>query len=218
MIKIAPSILSADFTNIKNEIKSIETSGADLVHLDIMDGHFVPNITFGPFIIKQLRNLTKLPFDAHLMIENPTKYIEDFKNAGCEMITVHLETEQHLHRTLQFIKSLGLKAGVSINPHSPIDFLKYVGDLVDILLIMTVNPGFGGQRYIKRAGKKIEEAAILREELGLNFEISVDGGVNKDTFKEIKNLGADILITGSFFFGTSIENRKNLVENMKKQL
>ena len=217
MIKIAPSILSADFINIKNEIKSIETSGADLVHLDIMDGHFVPNITFGPFIIKQFRKLTDLPFDAHLMIENPTNYIKDFKDAGCNMITVHLETEKHLHRTLQLIKSLGIKSGVSINPHSSIEFLKYVGDLVDILLIMTVNPGFGGQKYIKKAGEKIKEAVVLRKKLNLNFEVSVDGGVNKETFQEIKNLGADILITGSFFFGTKLENRRELIFNMKNK-
>ena len=215
MIKIAPSILSADFLKLADEIKSIETSGADLVHLDIMDGHFVPNITFGPMIVKQIRHLVKLPFDAHLMISNPTQFIPQFADAGCEMITVHAETEQHLHRTLQFIKKLGLKAGVSVNPHTPIDFLPYVGDLCDLFLVMSVNPGFGGQEYIKSASEKIRKAAEIRERYGFNYEISVDGGVNAKTLPEIIKAGADIAVMGSYFFGKPVAERSELVKNAK---
>ncbi len=213
--KIAPSILSADFLKITEEIESIKSSGADLVHLDIMDGHFVPNITFGPFIIKQLRKISDLPFDAHLMIENPTDYLDAFKDAGCDMITVHVETEKHLHRTLQAIKALGMKAGVSLNPHSPIDFLKYVHDLVDLVLVMSVNPGFGGQSYIETATRKITELKFLRKEVKGSFEISVDGGVNDKTVSTIIEAGADILIMGSHFYGTAPEKRAELVSRVK---
>ena len=215
MIKIAPSILSADFLKLEEEIRSIETSGADLVHLDIMDGHFVPNITFGPMIVKQIRPLVKLPFDAHLMIENPTQFIQKFADAGCEMITVHAETEQHLHRTFQFIKRLGLKAGISVNPHTAVDFLPYVGDLCDLFLVMSVNPGFGGQEYIKSASEKIRKVAEIREKYGFNYEISVDGGVNAKTLPEIIKAGADIAVMGSYFFGTPLEERAELVKNSK---
>ena len=215
MIKIAPSILSADFLKLADEIKSIETSGADLVHLDIMDGHFVPNITFGPMIVKQIRPLVKLPFDAHLMISNPTQFIPQFADAGCEMITVHAETEQHLHRTLQFIKKLRLKAGVSVNPHTPIDFLPYVGEMCDLFLVMSVNPGFGGQEYIKSASEKISKAAEIRGKYGFNYEISVDGGVNAKTLPEIIKAGADIAVMGSYFFGKPIAERSELVKNAK---
>ncbi len=145
MIKIAPSILSADFLKLESEIISIEKSGADYVHLDIMDGNFVPNITFGPMIVKQIRHLTKLPFDAHLMIKDPVFFAPMFVDAGCDMITVHAETEKHLHRSLEYIKKLGVKAGISVNPHTSTGFLKYVGDLCDLFLVMSVNPGFGGQ-------------------------------------------------------------------------
>ena len=214
-MKIAPSILSADFLKLEEEIRSIETSSADLVHLDIMDGHFVPNITFGPMIVKQIRPLVKLPFDAHLMIENPTQFIQKFADAGCEMITVHAETEQHLHRTLQFIKRLGLKAGISVNPHTAVDFLPYVGDLCDLFLVMSVNPGFGGQEYIKSASEKIRKVAEIREKYGFNYEISVDGGVNAKTLPEIIKAGADIAVMGSYFFGKPLEERAELVRNAK---
>ena len=214
-MKIAPSILSADFLKLEEEIRSIETSSADLVHLDIMDGHFVPNITFGPMIVKQIRPLVKLPFDAHLMIENPTQFIQKFADAGCEMITVHAETEQHLHRTLQFIKRLGLKAGISVNPHTAVDFLPYVGDLCDLFLVMSVNPGFGGQEYIKSASEKIRKVAEIREKYGFNYEISVDGGVNAKTLPEIIKAGADIAVMGSYFFGKPLEERAELVKNAK---
>lgn len=218
MIKIAPSILSADFLKLEEEIKSIETSGADLVHLDIMDGNFVPNITFGPMIVSQIRKVTKLPFDAHLMIKNPTLFAPLFVEAGCDMITVHAETETHLHRTLQFIKKLGVKAGISVNPHTSVSFLKYCGELCDLFLVMSVNPGFGGQSYIESATDKIAKVREIREKHNFRFEISVDGGVNSETVLKVIEAGADIAVMGSYFFGTSPEKRRDLVENIKNNL
>jgi len=216
MIRIAPSILSADFLDLAEEIRSIESSGADIVHLDIMDGNFVPNITFGPMIVKQIRGLTKLPFDAHLMVNEPLKFAEDFVKAGADMITVHAETEKHLHRSLQYIRSLGVKAGISVNPHTPVDFLKYVGDICDLFLVMSVNPGFGGQKYIESATEKIKEVYNIRKELGFNYDISVDGGVNDKTLSKVVEAGADIVIMGSHFFGKPRSERKALVESVKK--
>lgn len=216
MIKVAPSILSADFLNLAQDIKSIESSGADLVHLDIMDGNFVPNITFGPMIVKQIRPLTKLPFDAHLMVDQPLKFAEEFVKAGADMITVHAETEKHLHRSLQAIKSLGVKAGVSVNPHTPVDFLKNVGDICDLFLVMSVNPGFGGQKYIESATEKIREVAKIREEFGFNYEISVDGGVNDKTLSKVVEAGADIVVMGSYFYGKPLSERKALIDSVKK--
>lgn len=215
MTKIAPSLLSANFMNLEKDLISIEKSGADLIHLDIMDGHFVPNITFGPFIVAQVRKLTRLPIDAHLMIDNPAQFIAPFADAGCDMITVHAETEKHLHRTLQSIKALGLKAGVAINPHSGAGFIEAVGDMLDLVLVMTVNPGFGGQKYIMNAGKKIIEISETRKKLGLNFEISVDGGINLATGQKVVSYGADILVMGSFFFQTPEKERKALVKKAK---
>ena len=218
MIKIAPSILSADFLKLEAEIRSIEESGADLVHLDIMDGNFVPNITFGPMIVKQIRKVTTLPFDAHLMIKNPTLFAPLFVEAGCQMITVHAETETHLHRTLQFIKKLGVKAGISVNPHTSVSFLKYCGDLCDLFLVMSVNPGFGGQSYIESATDKIRKVKEIREKYNFNFEISVDGGVNGETVSKVYEAGADIAVMGSYFFGTPIEKRRELVQNIRNNL
>ncbi len=218
MIKIAPSILSADFLKLESEIKSIESSGADLVHLDIMDGNFVPNITFGPMIVSQIRKVTKLPFDAHLMIKDPQLFAPLFVEAGCDMITVHAETETHLHRTLQFIKKLGVKTGISVNPHTPVDFLKYVGDICDLFLIMSVNPGFGGQSYIDSATGKIKKVKEIREKYNFNYEISVDGGVNDKTIEKVAGAGADIVVMGSYFFGKPVEQRKKIVEDVKNNL
>ncbi|MGI6394707.1 MAG: ribulose-phosphate 3-epimerase [bacterium] len=218
MIKIAPSVLSADFLNLEKEIRSIEESGADLVHLDIMDGNFVPNITFGPMIVKQIRKVTTLPFDTHLMIKNPTLFAPLFIEAGCDIITVHAETETHLHRTLQLIKNHGAKAGISVNPHTPVDFLKYCGEMCDLFLVMSVNPGFGGQNYIESATKKIAKVKEIREKYNFNFEISVDGGVNNETVSKVCQAGADIAVMGSHFFGTPIEKRKELIENIKNNL
>ena len=218
MIKIAPSILSADFLKLEEEISSIETSSADMVHLDIMDGNFVPNITFGPMIIKQIRKITKLPFDAHLMIKNPVFFAPLFVEAGCDMITVHAETEIHLHRTLQFLKDLGVKTGISVNPHTSVDFLKYVGHMCDLFLIMSVNPGFGGQNYIKSATEKIKKVKEIREKYNFNYEISVDGGVNDKTVSEVIKAGGDIVVMGSYFFGKPPDERKELVSHIKNQL
>jgi len=217
MIRIAPSILSANFLKLEEEIKSIETSGADLIHLDIMDGNFVPNITFGPMIISQIRKITKLPFDAHLMIKDPVFFAPLFAEAGCDMITVHAETETHLHRTLQFLKKLGVKTGISVNPHTPVDFLEFVGDLCDLFLVMSVNPGFGGQEYITSATGKITKAREIREKRNFSFDISVDGGVNDKTIKEVINAGADIVVMGSYFFNRPVNERKNIVESIKNR-
>ncbi len=217
MIKIAPSILSADFLKLAGEVKSIETSGADLVHLDIMDGNFVPNITFGPMIVRQIRPLTKLPFDAHLMVDDPIRYAPLFAEAGCEMITLHAETERHLHRSLQFLKDLGVKAGVALNPHTPADFLPYVGDLCDLVLVMSVNPGFGGQKYIESSTEKIRKISDIRKKYGFGYEISVDGGVNDKTLAAVVSAGADILVMGSYFFGKPEPERGELVRKSKLQ-
>jgi len=218
MIRIAPSILSADFLHLEDDIRSIEESGADLVHLDIMDGNFVPNITFGPMIVSQIRKVTKLPFDAHLMIKDPTLFAPLFVDAGCDMITVHAETETHLHRTLQFIKKLGVKTGISVNPHTSVSFLKYCGDMCDLFLIMSVNPGFGGQSYIESATEKIRKVKEIREKHNFNFEISVDGGVNGETVSKVVEAGADIAVMGSYFFSTLKEKRKELVESIKRSV
>jgi len=215
MIKIAPSILAANFLDLTEEVKSIESSGADIVHLDIMDGSFVPNITFGPMIVKQIRKLTKLPFDAHLMVNQPLNFAEDFVKAGVDMITVHAETEQHLHRSLQIIRSLGVKVGVSVNPHTCVDFLKYVGDICDLFLVMSVNPGFGGQKYIESSTVKIREIYNIRKRYQFNFDISVDGGVNDKTLLKLIEARADIAVMGSYFFRKPKSERKGLVEKIK---
>lgn len=215
MVKIAPSILSADFTRLADEIRSIEESGADIVHLDIMDGHFVPNITFGPFVVKQIRALTKLPLDAHLMIEEPGQFLQAFKDAGSDWITVHVETERHLHRTLQQIRAIGCKAGVSLNPHTGLDWLPSVADLMDLVLVMTVNPGFGAQKYIPAAAAKIRDIAAFRAKHKLPFEISVDGGVNEQTAPEVIGLGADILVAGNAFFSRPAAERPALLRRLR---
>lgn len=215
MIKIAPSILSADFLKLEEEIRSIDSSGADYVHLDIMDGNFVPNITFGPILVKQIRKVTKLPFDAHLMIQDPVFFAPMFVDAGCDMITIHAETEKHLHRSLEYIKKLGVKAGISVNPATSVSFLKYVGDLCDMFLVMSVNPGFGGQNYIESSTEKIKKIKEIREKHGFKFEISVDGGVNRETISKVINAGADVVVMGSYFFGTKISERKAIVDEIK---
>jgi len=215
MVKIAPSVLSADFTHLADEIRSIEKSGADIVHLDIMDGHFVPNITFGPFVGKQMRALAKQPLDAHLMIEDPDRYLQAFRDAGSDWITVHVETERHLHRTLQQIRAIGCKAGVSLNPHTGLDWLPSVADLMDLVLVMTVNPGFGAQRYIPAAAAKIRDIAAFRAKHKLSFDISVDGGINAATATEVVALGADILVAGNAFFSRPAAERPAIVKTLR---
>ncbi len=197
---LAPSILSADLSNLAQQIRLVEMSGADWIHCDIMDGHFVPNITFGPVIVKAARKCTKLPIDVHLMIENPDNYLDDFRNAGADIISVHFEEVVHLNRTLNRIKEIGAKAGVVINPSTPVSALKDIAEYIDLLLIMTVNPGFGGQRFISNSERRIKEAVELRKALNANFLIEVDGGINKDTIKSVLKAGCDVFVAGSSIF------------------
>lgn len=208
MAKIAPSLLSADFANLKNEIKKIENGGADYLHLDVMDGIYVPNITFGPPVIKKLRAVTKIPFDVHLMIDKPERYIKDFVDSGADLITVHEEATIHLHRTIQEIKSYGIMAGVSLNPATPLENIEYILEDIDLVLIMTVNPGFGGQSFIESMKDKIKKLRKIIDERDLNIIIEVDGGVKLENAREILSCGADLLVAGSDIFGAEdIEDR-----------
>jgi len=201
-IKVAPSILSADFSRLGEEIKAVEAAGADLIHVDVMDGHFVPNITIGPLIVQACRKATKLPLDVHLMIENPELYIADFAKAGADYITVHAEAARHLHRLVQSIREhKGVKAGVSLNPATPLEELDYILDELDLVLIMSVNPGFGRQAFIPSALRKIRELRQLINDRKLSVEIEVDGGVKLENAAAITGAGADILVAGSAVYG-----------------
>lgn len=214
MTKIAPSILSADFSKLGEEIQDVEKGGADYIHVDVMDGHFVPNITIGPMIVRAIRPITSLPLDVHLMIENPETYIDEFADAGSDIITVHQEACPHLHRTIQQIKSHGIKAGVVINPATPAEAIKPVLQDVDLVLLMTVNPGFGGQSFISSVVPKIRQIAEWRQELGLNFEIEIDGGVKPDTASICTAAGADVLVAGSAIYNH--ENREAAISAIRE--
>ena len=204
MIKIAPSILTADFAYMGETIKALEAAGADYIHLDVMDGHFVPNLTFGSTFVKGIRGVTTLPLDVHLMIENPADYIDDFAACGADIITVHTECRSavHLNRLLAQIKGSGKKAGVALNPATNPDVLEYVYEYVDLILVMSVNPGFGGQKFIPSAVKKIEHIANRMAQLGVYAELEVDGGINRETAKDVINAGANVLVAGNAIIGS----------------
>jgi len=202
MLKIAPSILSADFARLGEQVALVEEAGAEVLHIDVMDGHFVPNITIGPLVVKALRPHSRMFFDVHLMIENPERYIEEFAKAGADNITVHLEATPHIHRAVQQIKSLGLKAGVSLNPATPLDGLKYILEDLDMVLIMSVNPGFGGQKFIPAVLPKIQVLRRHLEQMQSSCEIEVDGGINLDTAAAVVKAGADILVAGAAVFAS----------------
>ncbi|SFG36943.1 ribulose-5-phosphate 3-epimerase [Desulfotomaculum arcticum] len=201
MVKIAPSILSADFAILGEQVSKVEQAGAELLHIDVMDGHFVPNITIGPLVVEALRPVSQLIFDVHLMIENPDLYIKQFARAGADIITVHAETCPHLHRTVQAIKETGVKAGVALNPSTPPDILEYVLGQLDLVLVMTVNPGFGGQKFIREMLPKISKIKAMLDRIQSTALLEVDGGVNVNTAGEVAAAGADTLVAGSAIFG-----------------
>ncbi|GEL75922.1 ribulose-phosphate 3-epimerase [Tenuibacillus multivorans] len=215
MTKIAPSILSADFAKLGDEIKDVD-SYADYIHVDVMDGHFVPNITIGPLIVDAIRPITNLPLDVHLMIENPENYIPAFAKAGANIISVHQEACPHLHRTIQQIRDLNVKPGVVINPATPVQQIEPILGDVDLVLVMTVNPGFGGQSFIESAVSKIERLHDLREKHHYDYEIEVDGGVNQETARICVDAGADVLVAGSAIFKQ--QNRKQAIQSITNHL
>lgn len=214
MNRLAPSLLSADFSRLGQQVAEIEKAGAQVIHVDVMDGHFVPNISFGAVVMKSLLGKTTLPFDVHLMIENPDLYLENFVTDNTEIITVHAEACPHLHRTVQHIKSLGVRAGVALNPATPLTVLDYVLEDLDLVLIMSVNPGFGGQKFIPAQLDKIRTLKAMKEQRNPKLEIAVDGGINLDNIKTVADAGVELIVAGSMVFDApDIESRvKELLE------
>ena len=220
-IYMAPSILSADLLHLEDQIKSVEERGADFVHVDIMDGHFVPNITFGPVIVSTLKRITDLPLDVHLMINNVDQYIPQFAEAGADIITIHQEAGPHLHRSVQLIKDLNIKAGVSLNPATEVSTIKTMLPEVDLVLLMSVNPGFGGQSYISAVNDKLKQLSEIKKENHYSFLIEVDGGINAGTIQETVRAGAEVLVAGNAIFaqsdpGAACENLKKIAEDVLK--
>ena len=202
MKRIAPSILSADFANLGTEIRAVENAGADWIHIDVMDGHFVPNITIGPLVVEAAKRVTSLPLDVHLMIENPDRYIKDFADAGADLIAVQVETCVHLDRTLQLIRQCGVRPGVVLNPATPLSSVDWVLEAVDFVMLMSVNPGFGGQKFIPNVLKKIEKLRQMITGMGLSTLIEIDGGINEKTIRSVSDAGADVFVAGSAIFGS----------------
>jgi len=200
MGKIAPSILSADFSRLGEEVRAVERAGADYIHIDVMDGHFVPNITIGPMIVKAVRKMTQLPLDVHLMISDPDRFLDEFAKCGADILTVHAEAVIHMHRTIQFIRSLGVRAAVSLNPATPLDVLEYVLEDLDMVLLMTVNPGFEGQKFIPSVLPKITRLREMTVARGCSLEIEVDGGIGPDSIARVSSAGADVFVAGSAIF------------------
>ncbi len=215
MKKIAPSILSSDFSKLGEEISSLDKAGADLIHIDVMDGHFVPNLTIGPPIVKAIRNITELPFDAHLMMDNPMDFIDEFVDAGVDNITVHAEVLPHLHRSVMYIKERGINVGIALNPSTPIDVLEYVLDEIDMVLIMTVNPGFGGQEFIPSMLNKITLLKEMIVSRGADVNIQVDGGISLANIDTISDAGANIFVAGSAIFSAS--DRRAIIDKMRER-
>ncbi|MCB2340951.1 ribulose-phosphate 3-epimerase [Clostridium estertheticum] len=211
MIKIAPSILSADFSRLGEHIKQLDAYGADMIHIDVMDGMFVPNISFGTPIIKSIRKLTRIPFDVHLMIEEPSRYVEEFVNAGSDIITVHYETDRHIDRTINYIKSFGVKVGVALNPATPVALIKHLISNVDMVLIMTVNPGFGGQKFIEYCLDKVKEVRELANVYNKDIMIQVDGGIDESNIRGVVSSGANVIVAGSAVF-----KNDDIEKNIKK--
>ncbi|PAB58872.1 ribulose-phosphate 3-epimerase [Anaeromicrobium sediminis] len=216
MVKLSPSILSANFANLKEDIEKVEKAGVDMLHIDVMDGQFVPNISIGPVVLKSVSKITNLILDVHLMIDEPDRYIKEFVDGGANIITVHLEACTHIHRTIQLIKSYGVKVGVSLNPGTPLNHLEYILDDVDMVLLMSVNPGFGGQKFIPAIKDKIRELKKMIDARGLNIDIEVDGGIKVDNVKEVVEAGANVIVAGSAIFGA--DNVEESVRSFREEI